>query len=156
MEISKKRRNRFIKYIYNSKIYLYNVSRNYQRKKVKSMEKQRFVPEGWENIVGPITPFELDKAYKTGEIMNGLVTRCDSNYNLYVDLGNNMQGIIPREEVEAINIDETGFPKPNICAGKVNKIVQFKLKDIKKEDIAILSRKAVGQDALNWVKEELR
>ena len=42
-----------------------------------------------------------------------------------------------------------------VC-GKVNKIVQFKVKDIKKEDIAILSRKAVGQEALNWVKEELK
>ncbi|MCI8481753.1 MAG: 30S ribosomal protein S1 [Clostridia bacterium] len=40
--------------------------------------------------------------------------------------------------------------------GKVNKIVQFKVKDIKKEDIAILSRKAVGQEALMWVKEELK
>lgn len=120
------------------------------------MEKQRFIPEGWENIAKPITPFELNEAYKTGEIMNGLVTKCDSNYNLYVDLGNHMQGIIPREEVEAINIDETGFPKPNICASKVNKIVQFKVKDIKNEDIAILSRKAVGKEALSWVKDELQ
>ena len=40
--------------------------------------------------------------------------------------------------------------------GKVNKIVQFKVKDIKTQDIAILSRKAVGQEALTWVKEELQ
>ena len=39
--------------------------------------------------------------------------------------------------------------------GKVNKIVQFKVKDIKKEDYAILSRKAVGKDALKWVTEDL-
>lgn len=119
------------------------------------MEKQRFIPEGWESITKPITPFELNEAYKSGSIINGVVTKCDSNYNLYVDLGNQIQGIIPREEVEAINIDETGFPKPNVCSGKVNKIVQFKVKDIKKEDIAILSRKAVGQEALRWVKYEL-
>ncbi len=80
------------------------------------MGEQKFIPEGWENIVKPITPYELTKACETGEIMNGLVTKCDTSYNLYVDLGNNLQGIIPRDEVEAINIDETGFPKPNICA----------------------------------------
>ncbi len=119
------------------------------------MEIQKFIPEGWYDAK-PITPFELQNAYKTGEIIYGMVTKCDEDYNLYVDLGNKLQGIIPREEVDAINMDETGFPKPNICKGKVNKIVQFKVKDIKKEDIAILSRKAVGQDALQWVKEELQ
>ncbi len=79
------------------------------------MEKQRFIPEGWEENTKLITPYELTNAYQTGKIMNGLVTRCDSNYNLYVELGNNIKGIIPREEVEAVSIDETGFPKPNIC-----------------------------------------
>lgn len=120
------------------------------------MEYQKFIPEGWENICRPITPIELQQAFVKGEIINGVVTKCDSNYNLYVDMGENMRGIIPREEVEAINIDETGFPKPNVCVNKVNKIVQFKVKDIKQDDIAILSRKAVGKEALKWVKEELK
>ena len=86
------------------------------KKKGEDMGEQKFIPEGWEIRAKPITPYELEEAYKTGEIIHGLVTKCDSNYNLYVELGNNIQGIIPREEVEAINIDETGFPKPNICA----------------------------------------
>lgn len=119
------------------------------------MEKQLFYPEGWENILKPINTYELQQAYKTGSVINGLVTKCDANYNLYVDLGKNIRGIIPREEVEAINVDETGFPKLNVCARKVNKVVQFKVKDIKNEDIVILSRKIVGQEALNWVKEDL-
>ena len=119
------------------------------------MDCQRFFPEGWNEECKPITPFELNTAFQNGSIIDGRVTRCDSNYNLYVDLGNNIKGIIPREEVEAINIDETGFPKPNICVSKINKIVQFKVKDIKKEDYAILSRKAVGKDALKWVTEDL-
>lgn len=75
---------------------------------------------------------------------------------MYVDLGNQIKGIIPREEVEAINIDETGFPKPNICVNKVNKIVQFKVKNIKSEDLVILSRKEVGKEALEWVKNDLK
>ena len=118
--------------------------------------EQKFIPEGWENVCKPYTKMELDNIYQSGEIIHGLVTKCDSNYNLYVDLGNDIKGIIPREEVEAINIDETGFPKPNICQGKVNKIVQFKVKNIKGENFAILSRKAVGKDALKWVKEDLQ
>ena len=119
------------------------------------MKEQKFMPEGWQldNIL--FTQQSIENACKNGAIMQALVTKCDSNYNLYVDLGSSIKGIIPREEVEAINIDETGFPKPNICAGKVNKLVQFKVKDIRQEDVAILSRKAVGNDALAWVKKEL-
>lgn len=88
--------------------------------------------------------------------MQGIVNKCDSNYNLYIDFGNNLKGIIPRDEIEAVNIDETGFPKPNICASKVNKYVQFKVKDIDKKDCFILSRKDVGIDALNWIKQDLK
>lgn len=120
------------------------------------MDYQRFIPEGWNEECKLVTPLELNSALKNGSIMDGIVTKCDSNYNLYVDLGNNMKGIIPREEVEAINIDETGFPKPNICISKVNKVVQFKVKDIRGEDVAILSRKAVGKEALEWIKEDLK
>jgi len=120
------------------------------------MEYQKFIPEGWNNETEPISKKRINEAYINGAIMNGIVTKCDSNYNLYVDIGEDMKGIIPREEVEAINIDKTGFPKPNICVNKVNKVVQFKVKDIKDNDIAILSRKAVGQAALNWVKYDLK
>lgn len=120
------------------------------------MEIQKFIPEGWVDACSTVTPNELHKAYENGSIMNGFVTKCDDNYNLYVDLGNKVTGIIPREEVEAINIDETGFPKPNICVNKVNKIVQFKVKDIKQEDVIILSRKEVGKEALNWVQNDLK
>ena len=88
--------------------------------------------------------------------MQGIVRKCDSNYNLHIDFGNNITGIIPREEVEAINIDETGFPKPNICMSKVNKYVQFKVKDVDEKDKYILSRKEVGKEALKWVKTELK
>jgi len=72
------------------------------------MNEQKFMPEGWiQNSVNSITNQYLNQALVTGSIMQGFVIKCDSNYNLYVDLGNNKKGIIPREEVEAINIDET-------------------------------------------------
>lgn len=120
------------------------------------MEYQKFIPEGWQELKNQFSLEELNQASINGNIMEGKVTSCDSNYNLYVDLGNNFTGIIPREEIEAINVDETGFPKPNICASKVNKTVQFKVKDIKKDDVIILSRKAVGKEAINWMKNDLK
>lgn len=117
---------------------------------------QKFIPEGWNDINKAFSLEELNIASINGNIMQAKVTRCDSNYNLYLDLGNNITGIIPREEVEAVNIDETGFPKPNICTSKINKFVQFKVKDIGKKDAVILSRKAVGKEAINWMRNELK
>jgi len=120
------------------------------------MEYQKFIPEGWENTP-KVTTEEIEYALENNTIMQGLVTKCDSNYNLYVNLGENFTGIIPRDQIEAISIDETGFPKPNICAGKVNKIVQFKVKNIDNtRNLAILSRKAVGVEAIEWLKKELK
>ncbi len=120
------------------------------------MEYQRFMPEGWNVSNADFTRDELTKAISTGEILQGRVNKCDPNYNLYVDFGNNVVGVIPREEVEAVNIDETGFPKPNICMSKVNKYVQFKVKDVDSRNNFILSRKDVGKEALNWITNELQ
>lgn len=117
---------------------------------------QRFSPEGWEENYRPMSKEYLNKAMQVGTIMQGIVKKCDSNYNLHIDFGNNVTGIIPREEVEAINVDETGFPKPNICTSKVNQYVQFKVKNIDEKDKYILSRKDVGKEALKWVKNELQ
>lgn len=118
--------------------------------------KQKFIPEGWNPEVKAFSIEDLNIASINGDIMQAKVNKCDSNYNLYLDLGNNITGIIPREEVEAISVDETGFPKPNICTSKVNKFVQFKVKDVSKKDTIILSRKAVGKEAVSWVKNDLK
>lgn len=120
------------------------------------MEYQKYTPEGWNDLCSPISKDLLNEALVNGNIMEAKVLKCDSNYNLYIDLGHHMTGIIPREEIEAVNVDETGFPKPNICVNKVNKIVQFKVKDITKEDIAILSRRKVGEEALSWIRTDLK
>ncbi len=117
---------------------------------------QKFIPEGWNDVNRAFSMQELNLAAINGNIMQAKVTRCDSNYNLYLDLGNNLTGIIPREEIEALNVDETGFPKPNICTSKIDKYVQFKVKDVKREDLVILSRKAVGIEAIKWMKNDLK
>ena len=116
---------------------------------------QKFIPEGWESKIQAFSLEDLNNASKNGSIMEAKVTKCDSNYNLYLDLGNNITGIIPREEIEGISVDETGFPKPNICISKVDKYVQFKVKDIN-DDRVILSRKSVGKEALNWINNDLQ
>lgn len=118
--------------------------------------KQKFIPEGWDPNTHAFSLEELSVALKNGSVMQAKVTKCDNNYNLYLSLGNNITGIIPREEVEALSVDETGFPKPNICINKVDKYVQFKVKDVSKKDTIILSRKAVGKEALSWVKNDLK
>lgn len=119
-----------------------------------NMEYQRFIPEGWEKYDETVSSEQIVMAKDTGAVMQGFVTKCDQNFNLHVNLGNNITGIVPREEVEEFNIDENGLPKPSICINKVNKIIQFKVKDIADENL-ILSRRSVGEEAIKWVKEEL-
>ncbi len=120
------------------------------------MNEQKFMPEGWQTKDIIYSKDNLENAFKNGEIIQGFVTKCDSDYNLHIDLGNYIKGIIPKEEVEAVNVDANGIAKPNVYANKVNKIVQFKVKDICDNDIYILSRKVVGKQALQWVKEDLQ
>lgn len=105
----------------------------------------KFFPEGWKN----------EDLINTNDILQGIVERCDKNYNLYVKMDNGQTGIMPREEVEAINLDENGLPKINLCVGKVNKYVQFKIKGKNGEDL-LLSRKDVQREILDYVKTNLQ
>ena len=109
------------------------------------MSKFKFFPEGWKS----------EEIEDTKDILQGIVKNCDKDYNLHVELKNGMHGIIPRQEIEAINVDEKGYPKENLCIGKVHKYVQFKLKE-KDGDKLIFSRKDVQQEVLNSVKTDLK
>lgn len=120
------------------------------------MEYQKFIPEGWsetKEIFNNIDSLKI--AQNNNQILQGVVNKCDSNYNLHVNLGNNIEGIIPRNEIDAVNSDEYGFCKTSLCKSKVNNIVQFKVKEIYNDNV-ILSRKMVGEDVLKWIKEEIR
>lgn len=105
----------------------------------------KFFPEGWKN----------EEVEDVDGILQGIVTNCDENCNLHVELENGVEGIIPRTEIEAINIDENGVPKANLCQGKVHKYVQFKLKE-KNGDKFIFSRKDAQNEVLNYVKHDLK
>lgn len=120
------------------------------------MSIPKFMPEGWENEVTELNGENVNKYFKEGNILQGLVKECDEQYNLYVKFENGLTGIIPRTEVEAINIEGTGLPKENLCTGKVHKFVQFKIKELTEDNKVILSRKKVQEEALNWIKNDLK
>ena len=120
------------------------------------MEKQKYIPEGWNTNDVILTKEILINAMKEDSIMQGRVCSCDNNYNLHIETADGINAIIPREEVEAIYTDSFGYPKPNICANKVNKLVQFRVNELRDDNIAILSRKEVGLQAINWLKNELK
>lgn len=121
------------------------------------MECQKFIPEGWNINLDNISKEQLINSINSDHILQGRVISCDDNYNLHLNISDEIKdAIIPREEIEAIYVDSLGYPKPNICCGKVNKFVQFKVKDLLDGDIAILSRKEVGKQAINWARNELK
>lgn len=97
----------------------------------------------------------IEEYIKNKNTLQGIVKNCDEQYNLHIDLGNNIEGIIPRKEVEGINIEKDGLPKTNLCTGKVNRYVQFKVQKVSDENVALLSRREVQKEALNWVKTNL-
>lgn len=109
------------------------------------MNTFKFFPEGWKD----------SNLLDMGDIFQGIVEKCDKDYNLHVKMDNGVQGIIPREEVEAINIDKQGLPKENLCTGKVHKYVQFKVKEQNGEEL-IFSRKDVQRKVLNSIKKDLQ
>lgn len=119
------------------------------------MNTLKFKPEGWNNEITPLDKNDINNYMQTNEILQGLVKKCDDEYNLYVQFDNGITGIMPRQEVEAINIGESGLPKTNLCTGKVHKFVQFRIKEATDENNVILSRKEVQEEALQWVKKDL-
>lgn len=114
------------------------------------MEYQKFIPEGWEETKEEMSKSFIQDAFDSGKTLQGYVNKCDSNYNLHLSLGNNINGIIPRNELEGINVDDFGFCNPNICKNKVNQFVQFKVKEIYDDNNVLLSRKSVQKEALAW------
>lgn len=119
------------------------------------MKTFKYKPEGWNNEISQLDIININKIKENGEILQGIVKECDDDYNLHINFENGLNGIIPREEVEGINLQEDGLPKTNLCTGKVHKFVQFKVKDVQ-NNTAILTRKEVQEEALNFVKNELK
>ena len=119
--------------------------------------KQKFIPEGWDTTNKILTKENLINAMNEKSIMQGRVISCDNDYNLHVENKDGLNVIIPMEEIEAIYTDSLGYPKPNICSSKVNRFVQFQVNNfIEEANTVILSRRKVGLEAINWIKNDLK
>jgi small subunit ribosomal protein S1 len=128
------------------------------------MSEQKYLPEGWSNLetekntASAHKISELVKAKEKNQTLEGLVVMADANYNLHVDLAG-VRGLVPRAEVSAVTGND-GMPLPVASITKVNKVVQFKVKDvIEKENgeyEVILSRKDVELEVRKWMYENLR
>ena len=121
-----------------------------------------FKPEGQiittdENKRYLSSPFTLRDAYYAEALLEGRVTRCDSEHNLHVDLGC-MKGIIPRNE-GAVGIEE-GTVRDIALISRVNKPVAFVITGFRTDengaDLAVLSRRAVQRECSNSYIASLR
>lgn len=118
--------------------------------------KQKFIPEGWNETQENFSLEQLQNAMVTGKVMQGFVNKYDENCNLQVYLNRDIIGIIPRNEMDALSLDDFGMTNQSICKNKVNQFVQFKVKEIYNENKVLLSRKEVGNAALEWIKSDLQ
>lgn len=50
------------------------------------MEYFKFIPEGWNDNLQNFNLDNVKSALNTGEIMQGKVFECDSNFNLHIKL----------------------------------------------------------------------
>ena len=120
------------------------------------MNMQPYTPEGWNYNTNILTRDVIYNAIDNKDVLQGIVDSCDENYNLHVNLGNGINAIMPRNEIEAINANEDGLPRESLCTGKVNKFVQFRVKKMNGDGDIIISRKDVQLDALKWIKNDLQ
>lgn len=117
------------------------------------MNTFQFVPEGWNEEVEKLNLQKIQEYKEENKTVQGIVQSCDEKYNLHIQLGNKIEGIIPRCEVEDI---QQGLPDERLCTGKVHKYVQFKIENIESNNIVLLSRKSVQQEALQYIKNDMQ
>ena len=101
---------------------------------------QRFIPEGWIEKENKYSMQELMRAKDENQILQGKIESIDSMHNAYINLGDNIKGIIQKEDLGIIS--------------KNNPYVQFKVSNIVNET-CFLSRKAVKDESLSWVINDL-
>ena len=106
-----------------------------------------YKPEGalissFQNAEYVSTKRGLELALERQVILEAGVVLCDHNFNLHVNLGGKMKGVIPREEVEFSLREET---KDIAILTRVGKTVCFKVMGFQKnaygETVALLSRR---------------
>ena len=119
----------------------------------------RYLPEGM--LIGDFKNHEytstrqgLEKALEKQIILEAPAAMCDHNFNLFVPLGEKIRGIIPRDEVQYSEREET---KDIAILTRVGKPVCFKVigfrKDASGETVAVLSRRLAQLECFeNYIK----
>ncbi|MBQ6823244.1 MAG: S1 RNA-binding domain-containing protein, partial [Clostridia bacterium] len=122
------------------------------------MIKEAYRPEGTERGEDRRyleTEQGLQRAKEEQVILQARCTLCDSDHNLFVDLGP-MTGYIPREET-ALGIRE-GTVKDVAIITRVNKMISFVVKDFIDLDgrrVALLSRREAQERCFDYLMETL-
>ena len=120
---------------------------------------KQFTPEGFSSLsegkrITNYTSTRLAEAKVSGEILEATVTLCDSEHNLFVDLGC-VKGIIPRKE-GAIGIAE-GKTRDIALISKVGKPVSFVVEELTYDSdgklTAYLSRTKAQKKFLKYFSE---
>lgn len=123
---------------------------------------KEFYPEGWlftttENKKNLSTPSSLSAAVLSETIIEAIVTMCDEEHNLIVDLGC-IKGIIPRNE-GAIGI-AGGTTRDIALISRVGRPVSFIVDEIKTDHrgvlYAVLSRRRAQEKCLSHILENYR
>ena len=114
-----------------------------------------YKPEGslistFKNKEALSTEDNLKRAYQVGSILESNVTVCDKSLNLYVELNNEIKGVIPKDEAVLSQAGESA--KDIAILTRVGKPVCFKIIGFKEKDsgekTAILSRRAAQLDCV--------
>ena len=109
---------------------------------------EKYLPEGSlintpENISIINNPTLFSDAARSHRILEARTTICDNEHNLIVDLPH-FKGFIPREE-GAVGIAD-GTTKDIALISRVNKPVCFRVMEIRRDGVAVLSRRAVQEE----------
>jgi len=93
----------------------------------------------------------LERAAERQIILEAPVTLCDHQFNLHVDLGAGIEGIIPREEVQYLEGEEI---KDIAILTRVGKTVCFKISGFNKlpsgKTIVYLSRRSAQKECMEY------
>ena len=85
------------------------------------------------------------------------MTRYDDNFNLIVDFGKKIEGIIYRDDVSLVR-NEEGIVPENVVIGNLNRKIKLKVKKIDNEGQYkyVLSKKDVEVESRKWMQNNLK
>lgn len=88
----------------------------------------------------------LERAAADGAVLEAVALRCDADFNLYVELGGGMSGVIPRGEALYDPADPMSEPRDIAVLTRVGKPVCFKVTGFDGDGTVLLSRRAAQRE----------